>query len=210
MKRSVEVLVLDSDDEEEEEGRVKRELSVSQGSIPNSLPKVTLPRSAPAVAPHPRRDDVIDLTADSDEEQSQSPARPGEKRKAPSGTQSPTEQIWKKSRLESVVPRGYPSSSSSGGSGSSTAQISPVSPTAGTTFSRSAPYGPGTASYPGPTLAPLRLPSGGYPPQTAPPYRPPIAPPVPRENTRGPYDHYGGNYYSRPSGSSSRSSAWPS
>lgn len=211
VKRSIEVLILDSDEEEEEEGRVKRELSVSQGSIPNSLPKVSLPRGAPAVAPQPRRDDVIDLTVDSDEEQSQSqsPARPGEKRKAPSGTQSPTEQIWKKSRLESVVPRGYPSSSSSGGSGSSTAQISPVSPTTSTTHPRPAPYGPGTASYSGPTLPPLRLPSGGYPPQTAPPYRPPIAPPVPRENTR-PYDHYGGDYYSRPSGPSSRSSAWPS
>lgn len=52
--------------------------------------------------------DVIDLTlSDSDEEDPRPPpsSRAAEKRKAPdNGIPSPTEQIWKKSRVESVVP----------------------------------------------------------------------------------------------------------
>ena len=193
VKKDVEVLVLDSDDEEEEEGRVKRELSVTQGSIP----KTASPRGA--MAPRPRRDDVIDLTADSDEEQSESPAKIGEKRKAPSGKQSPTEQIWKKSRLESVVPRAYPSSSPGGGS----VQIMPVSPTTGT-ITRPPPYGAGMP-YP---LPPLQVPSTTYSAQTPLAYRSPVAPTASRENARNGYEY--GSYY-RSNGSSSRSGGvWPS
>lgn len=198
--KDVEILVLDSDDEDE--GRVKRELSESH----YPLPKTASPRAAPVAIRQSRRDDVIDLTADSDDEQSRLAPRPGEKRKATPGTQSPTEQIWKKSRLESVVPHSH-SNPSSGTP--STAQISPVSPTTVTTLPRALPYGGSTVAYPGPTLPPLRLPSATYAPQTAPVFRPPVAPVAPsRDNPRGPYDQVGNYYAARPGSSASRS-VWP-
>lgn len=200
--KDVEILVLDSDDEDEDEGRVKRELSETH----YPLPKTASPRAAPVAIRQPRRDDVIDLTADSDDEQSRLAPRPGEKRKATPGTQSPTEQIWKKSRLESVVPHSHPHPSSGT---PSTAQISPVSPTTATTLPRPLPYGGPTVTYPGPTLPPLRLPSATYAPQTPPVFRPPVAPVVPsRDNPRGPYDPVGNYYTARPGSSASRS-AWP-
>ncbi|KAJ8595930.1 hypothetical protein M405DRAFT_720521, partial [Rhizopogon salebrosus TDB-379] len=104
-RKNVEILVLDSDDEDE--GRVKEELS-------DSYPMNTLSSPAsnslfPAAARQPRGGDVIDLTADSDEEEEEPQPQPSpvprsslEKRKAPSGAPSPTEQIWKKSRVDSV------------------------------------------------------------------------------------------------------------
>ncbi|KAI6008232.1 PINIT domain-containing protein [Pisolithus orientalis] len=193
--KDVEILVLDSDDEDE--GRVKRELSESH----NPLAKLASPRAPPAAIRHSRRDDVIDLTADSDEEQLQLAPCAGEKRKATPGTQSPTEQIWKKSRLESVVPHAH--------SNPGTAQVSPASPTTAT-LPRPLPYGGSSAvSYPGPTLPPLRLPSGTYVPQTAPVFRPPIAPVAPpRDNPRSAYDHTGNYFTARPGSSTSRS-VWP-
>ncbi|KAI6047681.1 PINIT domain-containing protein [Pisolithus marmoratus] len=199
--KDVEILVLDSDDEDE--GRVKRELSESH----HPLPKTASPRAPPVAIRQLRRDDVIDLTADSDDEQSQLSSRAGEKRKVTPGSQSPTEQIWKKSRLESVVPHTHPNSSSGA---PSTTQISPVSPTTATTLPRPPPYGgSATLSYPGPTLPPLRFPSTTYAPPTAPVFRPPIVPVgASRDNPRGPYDQVSNYYTARPGSSTSRS-VWP-
>ncbi|OAX44238.1 hypothetical protein K503DRAFT_846682 [Rhizopogon vinicolor AM-OR11-026] len=100
-RKNVEILVLDSDDEDE--GRVKQELSDSYPTNPLSSPTSNL--VLPTTARQPRGGDVIDLTADSDDEEPQPPPVPRsslEKRKAPSGAPSPTEQIWKKSRVDSV------------------------------------------------------------------------------------------------------------
>ena len=57
---------------------MKRQLPISRSIASNLLQKTTLPRGTPAVAPRPGRDDVIDLTADSDEEL-QSSTHPGER-----------------------------------------------------------------------------------------------------------------------------------
>jgi E3 SUMO-protein ligase PIAS1 len=99
----VEYLVLDSDDEDE--GRVKRELSPSFGSgssvsANQSLEGPSVPQT------QTQGDDVIDLTADSDDEEPLLPRRV-EKRKV-TDEMSPTEQIWKKGRLDggqSSIPR---------------------------------------------------------------------------------------------------------
>lgn len=220
----VEVLVLDSDDEDE--GRVKRELSVSQGSIAPPMPNVASPRGAPMLSRQTRQDDVIDLTADSDEETSYTVTRAGEKRKQPSGTQSPTEQIWKKSRPDSVLPHLQAGPRSGSRSGSSTSQLSPVSPTTGTALPRGPSFGGSTNSYPGPSLPPFclpRTPSTSLPgkefnltfvPPPPPAYRSPIVPPgPPREPVRRPYDPYSGNsgtyYSSHAGGSTSRPGVWP-
>ena len=90
----VEIVVLDSDDEDE--GRVKRELSPSFGS--GSSVSVNRSFEGPSVPQSQTQgDDVIDLTADSDDE-APGPIRV-EKRKA-TDEMSPTEQIWKKGRLD--------------------------------------------------------------------------------------------------------------
>ncbi|KAA1471546.1 hypothetical protein DENSPDRAFT_837561 [Dentipellis sp. KUC8613] len=83
--KDVEVFELDSDDEDDDEGRVKRELSPSW-------------RAGSSVQSGPPESQVIDLTLDSDEEEYQA-AVAGAKRKA-ADMPSPTEQIWKKSRVE--------------------------------------------------------------------------------------------------------------
>ncbi|KAI0068256.1 hypothetical protein BV25DRAFT_1793319 [Artomyces pyxidatus] len=79
------VVVLD-DSDDEDEGRVKRELS------PSSRDRLSID--------HAQFDAVIDLTLDSDDEGSSQ--RNAGKRKAPTGAASPTEQIWKKSRVDST------------------------------------------------------------------------------------------------------------
>ncbi|EMD42118.1 hypothetical protein CERSUDRAFT_110664 [Gelatoporia subvermispora B] len=103
---NAEIVILDSDDEDE--GRVKRELSPSFDGMAargrSSMSSVSQPpRSAT------QSSDVIDLTLDTDDDEP--PARPAPapapmaslstapvaKRKAPDAP-SPTEQIWKKSR----------------------------------------------------------------------------------------------------------------
>ncbi|KAJ8514698.1 hypothetical protein ONZ45_g7791 [Pleurotus djamor] len=90
-----EIVVLDSDDEEE--GQVKRQLSPSFASSSSLAPSV------------PASDDVIDLTADSDEDRPR-PSLPslGHKRKIMDTPTSPTEEIWKKGRIERDLPGGYP------------------------------------------------------------------------------------------------------
>jgi E3 SUMO-protein ligase PIAS1 len=209
VKKEVEILVLDSDDEDE--GRVKRELSVSHSIASNPAPRRVPPPTAPA-ARQSRKDDVIDLTVDSDDEspQPQQPRPLAEKRKAPSGAPSPTEQIWKKSRLETGSPHSQQGSSATG-------QLSPISPGAG--VPRPPVYGgsgppqqpPPASGYAGPQLPPLRLPSTTYVPPAAGGYRSPVAATAtsPRENSRSTYEHYDGNYYpTRSSGSTSRSGLW--
>lgn len=85
-KPDVEITVLDSDDEDE--GRVKRELSPSFGNISSGS-------QSQSSVPYPRAGDVIDLTIDSDDDEP--PPRNSGKRKA-SEAVSPTEGIWKKAR----------------------------------------------------------------------------------------------------------------
>ncbi len=95
---NAEIVILDSDDEDE--GRVKRELSPStDGTQRSARPKAngsyaSLPPRSQTV-----ESDVIDLTLDSDEE---APIAPSRKRRSDEReTHSPTEQIWKKSRMDS-------------------------------------------------------------------------------------------------------------
>jgi E3 SUMO-protein ligase PIAS1 len=90
-----EIVVLDSDDEDE--GRVKRELSPSfrggsSVSVNQSPESQTVPQSQ-------SQDNVIDLTLDSDDDEPPPPRR-AEKRKANEPAMSPTEQIWKKGRQD--------------------------------------------------------------------------------------------------------------
>ncbi|KAJ7125633.1 PINIT domain-containing protein [Mycena crocata] len=103
-RKATEIVVLDSDDEDE--GRVKRELSpsfASTSSVNRSYGSLPGETAGPSQA-----DDVIDLTLDSDEEDAP-PARPPAKRTASeAGIASPTEQIWKKGRIDTgmTVERG--------------------------------------------------------------------------------------------------------
>ena len=116
---TAEIVILDSDDEDE--GRVKRELS------PSTEPAPSANSSFASIAPPPSRSqtqetDVIDLTLDSDEETvpEMSLASAARKRKAPTegDMTSPTEPIWKKSRNDgqgnSASPRSTGSSAYAG------------------------------------------------------------------------------------------------
>ena len=207
-KKQIEILVLDSDDEDE--GRVKRELSISHSVGSSSIPKPVSLRTVQVAS----QDDVIDLTADSEDEQPRSqsslqpqsqPLRPSvEKRKAPSGAPSPTEQIWKKSRVDAVS---NPQSVSS--------TLPPISPAGGA--SRPSIHC-GTAGllpqtpYVGPQLPPLRLPLTTYSGQGGGGYISPVGAAAAEENHRGGYGHYNGNYNYGPhpgTGPVSRSSVWP-
>ncbi|KAJ7634252.1 PINIT domain-containing protein [Mycena polygramma] len=100
-RKATEIVVLDSDDEDE--GRVKRELSPSFASSSSvnrsfgSVPGETVTGS--------QADDVIDLTLDSDDDEPPPPPRPSTKRTASeAGIASPTEQIWKKGRTDADRP----------------------------------------------------------------------------------------------------------
>jgi len=103
-----EIVVLDSDDEDE--GRVKRELSPSFGRDSSSSANRSNEMSLLQLqlqSQSQRGDDVIDLTLDSDDDQPPVPRRL-EKRKATDGGMSPTEQIWKKGRQENESPSAMP------------------------------------------------------------------------------------------------------
>jgi E3 SUMO-protein ligase PIAS1 len=97
------IFVLDSDDEDE--GRVKLELSPSSGrressgSANHSFEGTVVPQTQTQSR---AGDEVIDLTLDSDDEgpPPPPPARRSEKRKADEVGMSPTEQIWKKGRQD--------------------------------------------------------------------------------------------------------------
>lgn len=100
-----EIFVLDSDDEDE--GRVKRELSPSYASSANQSFDGTLPRQSQSQS---QASQVIDLTLDSDDEDGDDgdDAEPvvsnaSGKRKADEagiGTSPPSDQLWKKGRRE--------------------------------------------------------------------------------------------------------------
>ncbi|EGO04293.1 hypothetical protein SERLA73DRAFT_157646 [Serpula lacrymans var. lacrymans S7.3] len=100
-KSDVQILILDSDDEDE--GRVKRELSLSHGSTSS----FSIPRSASLVTAKSSRanaGEIIDLTLDSDDEETKLSKKPAKRKAHDAGVLSPTEQIWKKSRVNSVSP----------------------------------------------------------------------------------------------------------
>ncbi|KAG5647936.1 hypothetical protein DXG03_006970 [Asterophora parasitica] len=92
-KTNQEIFVLDSDDEDE--GQVKRELSPSLASGSNSLSGGTQTQSQP---------ETIDLTLDSDDDEPP-PKQAGKRKATDSDLDSPTEQIWKKSRVEQLALR---------------------------------------------------------------------------------------------------------
>lgn len=120
-----EVFVLDSDDEDDE-GRVKRELSPSYDTGTQQSQGKTNSQLAA----------VIDLTLDSDEEEL---PRTTQKRKA-TDAPSPTEQIWKKSRSAN----GASSSSEPSSDGS---HLSPVRAKVAFNPARHASYNSNTAEY---------------------------------------------------------------
>lgn len=94
---NAEIVILDSDDEDE--GRVKRELSPStDGTQRSSRPKTN--GSYASIPPRSQtvESDIIDLTLDSDDEAPNPSSR--KRRSDERDTQSPTEQIWKKSRMD--------------------------------------------------------------------------------------------------------------
>lgn len=96
--RSEEVYVLDSDDEDE--GQVKRELSPSLASNSQSYDGTVPPKPKQA-------DAIIDLTLDSDDEEPPPTIQTG-KRKAidiEPPSISPSELIWKKSRIDAPLVR---------------------------------------------------------------------------------------------------------
>ena len=207
-KKQIEILVLDSDDEDE--GRVKRELSISHSVGSSSVPKPVSTYTMPVVQ-ESHQDDVIDLTADSEDEQPRSqpssqpqpqPLRPSvEKRKALSGAPSPTEQIWKKSRVDAVTnPQSVPSA------------LPPISPGGGAARTSihcgAAGQLPQTA-YAGPQLPPLRLPLTTYPAQAGGGYISPVGATATEENRRGGYGHGNYSYGAPPGGPVSRSGVWP-
>jgi E3 SUMO-protein ligase PIAS1 len=103
-KPNVEIFVLDSDDSDEE-GRVKRELSPSIGSGSSAAINRSMETASLSAASQPQAD-VIDLTLDSDEDdEPPPPSRTAEKRKAPEhDLPSPTEQAWKKARVDAIPP----------------------------------------------------------------------------------------------------------
>lgn len=104
---NAEIVILDSDDEDE--GRVKRELSPSydQGPAMPGVPRVNGSHTSMSSGP-PRSQtvdsDVIDLTLDSEDEAPQ-PVHGKKRRPDESEPLSPTENIWKKSRVDDGVPQ---------------------------------------------------------------------------------------------------------
>jgi E3 SUMO-protein ligase PIAS1 len=99
-----EIFVLDSDDEDE--GRVKQELSPSYGSSANQSFEGTLPRPSQSQQSQSQTSQVIDLTLDSndDDEDEVVVSNVNGKRKAHEagiGTTPPSsDQLWKKGRLD--------------------------------------------------------------------------------------------------------------
>lgn len=98
---NAEIVILDSDDEDEDEGRVKRELSPTTETLPGPSQSRSVSASQP---PSSQASDVIDLTLDSDGEDVLPPrpeiASSSQKRPRANGDSSPTEPIWKKSRID--------------------------------------------------------------------------------------------------------------
>ncbi|KAF7347874.1 MIZ zinc finger protein [Mycena venus] len=154
-KRKAEIVVLDSDDEDE--GRVKRELSpsfASSSSVNRSF------GSVPGETVAASQDDVIDLTLDSDDDEPPAHA-PAKRTASEAGIASPTEQIWKKGRLDvdrnmPTVPRPPPTTTISPNR-TDYARVpgqSPVLSTSPRINTLHTPYPP-PAGYSGPVLPPV-------------------------------------------------------
>ncbi|PFH54423.1 hypothetical protein AMATHDRAFT_51930 [Amanita thiersii Skay4041] len=156
----VEVVILDTDDEDE--GRVKRELSPSHASSPASQSYRSVPRTNTETSTS-QQSDVIDLTADSDDERP--PTLTGKRKAAdidaPSG--SPTEQIWKKGRFDPdrALAAAVLSPPSSQVNGSEHHQSAPLPPRPQTHSNNQAHPLPYPAAYPVTTLPPLYPPYQG-------------------------------------------------
>ncbi|KAH9837202.1 PINIT domain-containing protein [Rhodofomes roseus] len=151
-----EIVILDSDDEDE--GRVKRELSPS-----NELHAASSKAVPPPVKTHTTAD-VIDLTLDSDDEDL--PAPPSKKRKATDEIASPTEQIWKKSRSEASSPPSVTSGSSTASWSYQQASLPPRPVANGSSTTArytSSSYAPAT-QYPGYHAPPPVSPGARRPP----------------------------------------------
>jgi len=119
-----EIFVLDSDDEDE--GRVKRELSPSYASSTNQSFEGTLPRLTQSQ--QSQASQVIDLTLDSDDDDDDDGelvvSNANGKRKAHEagvGTSPPSDQLWKKGRLDPsrILPLPRVSSATHNGVGTS-------------------------------------------------------------------------------------------
>ncbi|KIP11381.1 hypothetical protein PHLGIDRAFT_114515 [Phlebiopsis gigantea 11061_1 CR5-6] len=190
---NAEIVILDSDDEDE--GQVKRELSPS---APRSLktPSVSVgslpPRSQTGDS------DVIDLTLDSDDEDTLMNAHSIKKRKSDErDLPSPTERIWKKSRIDmspgGSVPRSPPLAYATGSSYSPPSRDSSrdprVLPPPSPNRYNAANYVPRSTV---PAYAPAYIPPGGAPV--------PARPPVPTYPASP-------SYAAQPNGSAS-SSVW--
>lgn len=218
-KKAIEIMVLDSDDEDDE-GRVKRELSPSFASGSSfTANQGPLPSQSPG--------DVIDLTLDSDEEYQPAPAPPvktAEKRKALDyGLQSPTElQHPKRSRVE-ILPLQVPRNANghvngTAGNGHISGTISPSALTMHMQHydpvrdshrgHHNNGYVPRMPSVPRPHVtSPVNV---RYPSDTTyrPPYRPNSPPPLPRQSSgsSGRSTSRGHDYYPPPYHNSNR---WP-
>ncbi|KZT30596.1 hypothetical protein NEOLEDRAFT_1126188 [Neolentinus lepideus HHB14362 ss-1] len=111
---NVEILVLDSDDEDDD--RVKRELSPSGDgrNSPNGLVQTQSYATVPPLSQSlSMSQTVIDLTLDSDEETP--PRRPEKRKTSEADSLSPTEPVWKKSRTEpGHRPNGYSTNGANG------------------------------------------------------------------------------------------------
>ncbi|KAF8736533.1 hypothetical protein AX14_014369 [Amanita brunnescens Koide BX004] len=137
----VEVVVLESDDEDE--GRVQRELSPSQAS-PMNRSYASVPRTQ-TEASFSQQSDVIDLTGDSDEER---PSTQNGKRKASDSdapSSSPTEPIWKKGKYDHDVT--LPPLLSSPSSHSAANHLPASVPSRPNATAPSLPYPPSSPSY---------------------------------------------------------------
>ncbi|KAI0082296.1 hypothetical protein K474DRAFT_1703299 [Panus rudis PR-1116 ss-1] len=192
---NAEIVILDSDDEDE--GRVKRELSPSFNASTSAPPRSQTIES-----------DVIDLTLDSDDE-GPPPTTPstqshGTKRRSDERDPSPSERIWKKSRVDKETPPAQLSAPPQPQNGYSPTQsvdsLPPSSPTSSNRFhpvyqARSPPFGGGYPAGLGLSSLPPRPP-------------PPISPTNVRYPEGGPYYPNGSG---RPAGSAGSSyNSWRS
>ncbi|KZT02638.1 uncharacterized protein LAESUDRAFT_729877 [Laetiporus sulphureus 93-53] len=159
---NAEVVVLDSDDEDDD-ARVKRELSPSNDRATSSLASQSTRGS------HSLDNAVIDLTLDSDDEEPAPPPPPPKKRKTmDNDLPSPTEQIWKKSRTDGASAS---QSSSHAGSGYPNGSRNPLPPPPMHSFDGSSSsywyspsYSPGAQQYSPPYFPPsLPPPMAGLP-----------------------------------------------
>lgn len=193
---NAEIVILDSDDEDE--GQVKRELSPSAyRSLNTSSASIgSLPPRSQTV-----ESDIIDLTLDTDDEDTVvSVSNPKKRKSDDRELASPTEQIWKKSRTE-VSPT------------NSTAVAHSSTPVRYSTSSSYSPPSRDPISVLQPPSPPSRYPnSNGYAARPAAPtyapsaYIPPGGAPVPaRQSAAPPYAT--SPYLSQPNGPPS-SSSW--